>query len=193
MIQVHDSAQQYFKHLIEQQDAEDLGLHITVSQPGTPGAACELSFCLPDEISEVDSRIQYQGFDLYVDSASEPWLENAELEFVENATGGELVVKAPNIKGQAPAEDSPLAQRVQYVLDAHINPSVAAHGGVVSLVDVNDQGVVVLQFGGGCHGCGQVGVTLKEGVEKTLREAIPEVTAVRDVTDHSTGENPYYQ
>lgn len=192
MIQIHESAQQYFKHLIEQQEAEDLGLHIAVSQPGTPGAACELTFCMPDEISAGDSRIECSGFDMYVDAASEAWLENAELDFVENATGGELVVKAPNIKGQAPAEDAPLAQRVQYVLDAQINPSVAAHGGVVSLVDVDDQGVVVLQFGGGCHGCGQVGVTLKEGVEKTLCAELPEVTAVRDVTDHSTGENPYY-
>lgn len=193
MIQVHDSAQTYFKHLIEQQDAEGLGLHISVSQPGTPGAACELTFCLPDEIDQGDNRIEFPGFDMYVDAASESWLENAQLEFVENATGGELVIKAPNIKGQTPAKDAPLAQRVQYVLDAKINPSVAAHGGVVSLVEVDDQGVAVLQFGGGCHGCGQVGVTLKEGVEKTLREEVPEVTAVRDVTDHSTGENPYYQ
>ena len=193
MIQIHDSAQQYFKHLIEQQDAEGLGLHIAVSQPGTPGASCELSFCLPDEISAGDSRIEYPGFDMFVDAASEPWLDNAELEFVENATGGELVVKAPNIKGQEPAADAPLKQRVQYVLDARINPSVASHGGVVSLVDVDQQGVVTLRFGGGCHGCGQVSVTLQDGVEKTLRSEIPEVTAVRDVTDHSTGENPYYQ
>lgn len=193
MINIHESAQQYFKHLIEQQDATGLGLHISVSQPGTPGAACELSFCMPDEISLGDNRIEFPGFEMFVDAASEPWLENAELEFVENATGGELVVKAPNIKGQTPDDDAPLAERVQYLLDAKINPSVAAHGGVVSLVDVDEQGVVTLQFGGGCHGCGQVGVTLKEGVEKTLCTEIPEVTAVRDVTDHSTGENPYYQ
>ena len=193
MIQIHDSAQHYFKHLIEQQEDDDLGLHIAVSQPGTPGAACELTFCVPSEVSEGDSRIEYDGFDLYVDAASEVWLDNAELDFVEDATGGELVVKAPNIKGQAPDTDAPLVQRVQYILDAQINPSVASHGGVVSLVDVDDQGVVTLQFGGGCHGCGQVGVTLKDGVEKTLLQEIPEVTAVRDVTDHSTGENPYYQ
>ena len=193
MIQVHDSAQNYFKHLIEQQDATDLGLHISVSQPGTPGAACELTFCMPDEIDAGDSRIEFPGFDMFVDAASEPWLDNAELEFVENATGGELVVKAPNIKGQTPADDAPLTERVQYLLDAEINPSVAAHGGVVSLVDVDGEGVVTLQFGGGCHGCGQVGATLKEGVEKTLVGKVPGVTAVRDVTDHSTGENPYYE
>ncbi len=78
------------------------------------------------------------------------------------------------------------------MLDAEINPRLAAHGGRVSLVEVTEACEVVLQFGGGCHGCGMVDMTLKEGIEKSLKEQIPEVTGVLDATDHSTGENPYY-
>jgi Fe/S biogenesis protein NfuA len=79
------------------------------------------------------------------------------------------------------------------VLDAEVNPKLASHGGQVSLVSVEADATIVLQFGGGCHGCGMVDVTLKQGVEKTLRERIPEITAVRDATDHSEGRKPYYK
>ena len=71
-------------------------------------------------------------------------------------------------------------------------PSLASHGGMVSLVEVVDESVAVLQFGGGCQGCGMVDLTLKEGVEKTLLDQLPQLTAVKDVTDHSVKENAYY-
>lgn len=191
MIEVNQSAQVYFKHLLDQQ-AEGLAIRIAVQRPGTPAASCDLGFVELDAVGADDVVIPLTGFDLYLDAASAPYLEEAEIEFQEEATGGQLVVRAPNIRGREPGADAPLKDRVQFVLDAEINPSVAAHGGRVALVDVDSSGIVVLQFGGGCHGCGMVDVTLKQGVEKTLRERIPEVTGVRDVTDHSTGENPYF-
>ncbi|MEM9532510.1 MAG: NifU family protein [Pseudomonadota bacterium] len=193
MIDVQESAKAYFKKLIDQQDEPaGLGLRLVVTAPGTPAASCELDFCVPGRAPADDQVVQLDGFDLYIDRASVPFLEEAEMAFEKDATGGQLVVKAPNLRGAEPGADSPLAERVQYVLDKDINPSVAAHGGRVDLVQVSEAGEVVLQFGGGCHGCGMVSVTLKEGVEKTLREQIPEVTSIRDVTDHSSGENPYY-
>jgi Fe-S cluster biogenesis protein NfuA len=81
--------------------------------------------------------------------------------------------------------------RVQKVLDDLINPAVASHGGFVNLVDVNENNVV-LEFGGGCHGCGMANVTLKYGVERTIREHVPGVGEILDSTDHATGVNPYY-
>ncbi|MDX1571783.1 MAG: NifU family protein [Xanthomonadales bacterium] len=192
MIEIHASAQEYFKKLIDGQDIPGLGLRLAVSAPGTPQAECELSFCEPEDSAASDQVQSCEGFDLYVDGASAPYLEEAEIEFVTDRTGGQLVVRAPNIKGSTPDDDSPLAERVQYLLDSEINPAVAAHGGRVSLVEVDADGYVVLEFGGGCHGCGMVNVTLKEGVEKTLKAQLPEIAGVRDVTDHSTGENPYF-
>lgn len=192
MIEVHDPAQQYLRGLLEKQDLAGAGLRMVVSNPGTPGAECELSFCTDDEAVEGDAVFELDGFRLYVDAESAPFLGDAEIDFEADPTGGQLVVRAPNIRGEEPGVDAALEDRVQFVLDSEINPSVAAHGGQVSLVAVSPTGQVTLRFGGGCHGCGMVSVTLKEGVEKTLKARIPEVTAVLDATDHSTGENPYY-
>jgi Fe/S biogenesis protein NfuA len=84
-----------------------------------------------------------------------------------------------------------LRERVQKVLDAVINPAVAQHGGVVDLIDIANN-TVYLEFGGGCQGCGMINVTLKYGVERTIREEVPEVGEILDSTDHAAGRNPYY-
>jgi Fe/S biogenesis protein NfuA len=77
------------------------------------------------------------------------------------------------------------------VIDSDINPSLAGHGGHISLIEIIDDSIVVLQFGGGCHGCGMANVTLKQGIEKRLKEKFPQIVEIRDVTDHTTGTNPY--
>ena len=87
-------------------------------------------------------------------------------------------------------DDSPIEDKVNYLLYNDINPGLASHGGVVSLADIDD-GYAVLEFGGGCQGCSAVDLTLKEGVEKTLMEKIPELKGVRDVTDHTDTSNAY--
>jgi len=84
-----------------------------------------------------------------------------------------------------------IKKRVQSVLDQEINPAVAAHGGWVELIDVK-RNEVFIRMGGGCQGCGMADVTLKQGVEKSIRQAIPEVGAIMDTTDHASGRNPYY-
>jgi Fe/S biogenesis protein NfuA len=84
-----------------------------------------------------------------------------------------------------------LKTRVQELIDSMINPAVASHGGFVELVDVQDNRVY-LQMGGGCQGCGAADVTLKQGIERLIKEEIPEVAEVLDATDHSAGTNPYY-
>ena len=106
--------------------------------------------------------------------------------------GGQLTIKAPNAKVPKVSDDSPLEDQINYVLHSQINPSLASHGGMVSLIEIVEDNVAILQFGGGCQGCGMVDVTLKDGVEKTLLETLPQLTAVRDVTDHSVTENAYF-
>jgi Fe-S cluster biogenesis protein NfuA len=103
--------------------------------------------------------------------------------------GGKPPVSEAVSQSQLPAEE--LRRRVQQVLDTLINPAVAAHGGVVTLLDVSNN-AVFLEFGGGCQGCGMVSVTLKYGVERTIREEVPEVGEILDTTDHAAGRNPYY-
>ena len=192
MIEITESAQSYFRHLIEQQDESDLNLRISVRHPGTPNAACELQFCPLGSQHEDDSVLAYPAFRLFVEKNSVPWLEKAQIDYEAGATGGALNIRAPGIKGSEPAADAPLDRRIEWLLESEINPSLATHGGRVSLVEITRKMEAVLQFGGGCHGCGMVGVTLKQGVEKTLLQKIPQLTAVIDSTDHRSGKNPYY-
>lgn len=84
-----------------------------------------------------------------------------------------------------------LKSRVQELIDTMINPAVAGHGGFVELIDVQDSRVYVT-MGGGCQGCGAANITLKAGIERLIREELPEVTEVVDATDHASGANPYY-
>jgi Fe/S biogenesis protein NfuA len=104
-----------------------------------------------------------------------------------------LTIKAPNSRLPRLNDDSTLEERVNYVLYNEVNPGLAAHGGNVTLEEVFEENIAVLRFGGGCQGCGMVDVTLKEGVEKTLIDQIPELVEVRDVTDHTQRENAYFK
>ncbi|MGN6706433.1 MAG: NfuA family Fe-S biogenesis protein [Rhodanobacter sp.] len=192
MIDISPRAQQHFLRLLDQQGIDGLGIRLRVTAPGTPAANCELEFCEPADLAGGEWTIECAGFEFHVDGDSASWLDQASIDFEPNATGGQLNIRAPKIKGHVPGMDAGVIERVRYVIEAEINPRLASHGGRVTLLEVDADGAVVLQFGGGCHGCGMVDVTLKQGVEKTLREQVPEITAVRDATDHSGGEKPYY-
>ena len=192
MIDISERAQDHFRKLIAQQDSPGTGIRLRVEQAGTPAADCALEFCEPDDLDGSEWAVECRGFMLYVDAGSSAWLDGASIDFEPNTTGGLLNIRAPRIKGEVPGVEAGIVERVRYVLEAVINPQIAAHGGRVSLMEVTGDGEVVLQFGGGCHGCGMADVTLKQGIEKTLRQQVPEITAVRDATDHATGENPYY-
>ncbi len=193
MIKIYSSAQNYFSRLLTDQGLEGHVLRIEVLNPGTPRAECELAFVEQGECPSDDVAIQLDQLSLSMAHSSAPYLESAELEFVSDQTGGQLVVRAPDIKGKVPASDAPLREQVEYWLDAEINPMVAAHGGMVGLEKITEDNDVVLRFGGGCHGCGMVGVTLKQGIEKTLREKISGLGQIIDATDHASGENPYFE
>ena len=193
MLDISATARQHFQRLIQQQDAPGLGIRVQVIHPGTPKADCRLEFCEPADLAGDEWSLDCDGFVLYVDAASMPYLDDAHVDYETNATGGQLTVRAPKIKGMPPDENAGLAERVRHVLDSEINPQIASHGGRVSLVEIAPENIVVLRFGGGCHGCGMADVTLKQGIEKTLRSRLPEITQVRDATDHASGSAPYYR
>lgn len=192
MIEITPAAQEYFGRLLEQQDGGDFGLRISVVSPGTPRAGCDLQFCPAGEEKGDDRCVEFTAFKLFVDADSADWLGEAVIDFEQDTTGGQLTIRAPNIKGKMPDEDAALSERVAWVLETEINPGLAGHGGMVSLEGITEKLEVVLRFGGGCHGCGMADVTLKDGIETTLKGHFPEIAAVLDATDHSTGENPYY-
>ena len=191
-ITITDAAQDYLADLLEKQNTPGIGIRIFITQPGTQYAETCIAYCKPGEEKPDDQPIGLKSFTAYIDAISQPFLEDALVDYATDRRGGQLTIKAPNAQVPMVNEDSPLNERVDYYLQTEINPGLASHGGMVSLVDIVDDNVAVLRFGGGCQGCGQVDLTLKDGVERTLLERIPELTAVRDVTDHTNRENAYY-
>lgn len=193
VIEITTAAQTYFRKLLQTQGDGAIGIRLQATRAGTPQADAQLSFCEPEDVRADDRQLDCEGFAFFIDGPSVPWFAEAQIDFVADETGGQLNIRAPRLKGVPPATDADLATRVQYVIDTEINPQLAAHRGRVTLEAVTAQGEVVLRFGGGCHGCGMVDVTLRGGIEKTLRERLPEITAVRDATDHASGERPWYR
>ena len=189
-VKVTESAQEYLFGLLEKQNCEDIGIRMFVSDPGTPKAETCIAYSRPGERIEDDVVINYEKFNAYYEQRSIPFLEDAVVDYSADKFGGQLTIRAPNSRLPNVTDDSPVEDRVNYVLYNEINPSLAAHGGVVSLAEIDD-GFAILEFGGGCQGCSAVDLTLKQGVEKTLLEKIPELTGVRDVTDHSDTSNAY--
>jgi Fe/S biogenesis protein NfuA len=147
---------------------------------------------------EDDVIVDAGGLTLVIDPASAKNLNGASIDYEDRVVRSGFKFNNPNrpetpAVGSGPRDDldGSVEERVQQLLDRELNPAVAAHGGRIGLVGVKDN-KVYLTFGGGCHGCGMVDMTLKHGVEARIRELIPEVAEVIDTTDHSTGENPFY-
>ena len=191
MIQISDSAQAHFRKLIEREASPGLGVRLAAVHAGTAKADVRLEFAEAADLLGDEWAIDCEGFTLWLDAPSVPFLDGAQIDYESRATGGQLQIRAPKIKGEAPPESASIVERVRWLIEQEINPQLAQHRGNVSLQEITADGVVLLRFGGGCHGCGMVDVTLKQGIERTLMDKVPGVTAVRDATDHDTGTAPY--
>ncbi len=187
-----DPAQEYLLELLSGQNCEGIGIRMFVADPGTPKAETCIAYCRPGEENEGDHVMELKGFKAYFEDRSLPFLEDAKVDYSPDRMGGQLTIRAPNSKMPQVSEDSPIEDKINYVLYNDVNPGLAAHGGMVSLMEVTEDGYAVLQFGGGCQGCSAVDMTLKDGVEKSLMEKIPELKGVRDMTDHSDRTQAYY-
>ena len=191
-IAISEAAQAHFRKLLSTQE-EGTNIRIFVVNPGTPNAECGVSYCPPNAVEESDIEMKYDNFSAFVDEVSLPFLEEAEIDYVTEELGAQLTLKAPNAKMRKVADDAPLIERVEYVIQTQINPQLASHGGRITLIEITEDGYAILQFGGGCNGCSMVDVTLKEGIEKQLLAMFPdELVGVRDVTEHQHGEHSYY-
>ncbi|MEE4251888.1 MAG: Fe-S biogenesis protein NfuA [Alcanivoracaceae bacterium] len=193
LISITENAKEYLRDLIEKQGNPGMGVRIFVERPGTPHAECCMAYCPPGEQEENDIRYDYDGFHAWVEGKSVRYLEDASIDFKKDSMGGQLTFRAPKSRVPDIGPEATLEERINHILYAEINPSLASHGGNVQLLELTDENVAILEFGGGCQGCSAVDMTLKSGVEKTLKERIPELTAVRDKTDHSVRDNAYFR
>ncbi len=190
MITLTDEARRRFLEAAKAEQREGQGLRVTVKNGGTHQPEFALNFVAPEEIADDDTVIDSGELKVYLDPESARWLEGASVDFIDGLDESGFKVDAPNSGIKRPT--GPVAEAVTRVLEEKINPAVAAHGGFVSLVALDDE-TAFLRFGGGCQGCGMINVTLKQGVERILFEEVPAIKKVMDVTDHASGTNPYYQ
>jgi Fe/S biogenesis protein NfuA len=189
--------------LANESEPETLALWLEISGVTDGAYAYDMYFQARSDASGGDVVHEDDELPVVIPQDSIERLQGATLDFVTDADGeGGLVVVNPNtppapglgadVTGPPVDLSDPLAQRVVSVLDEQVNPSIAAHGGRADLVAVEDASVY-LRLSGGCQGCGMAKATLSQGIEVILREAIPEIVNIVDVTDHADGANPYYE
>jgi Fe/S biogenesis protein NfuA len=187
LIAISETAAKKIRELMQAEGREGLALKMAVTGRGPGGFQYRLAFVPGAERGAQDVGFEAGGVAVIVDGASAEQLRGASIDYIESTYGSGFKIDNPN-----PLWTEAKALAVQKVLDEEINPAVASHGGHVTLLDVKDD-VAYIQLGGGCQGCGMADVTLKQGIEVRIREAVPQIREVVDSTDHAGGKNPYYQ
>ena len=179
-------------------DAEALALWVEVTGASNDSYTYDIYFQARRDAAEGDAVDEDGGLSVVIPELSVPRLRGARLDYSDDGEGG-LVILNPNspplaedVVPETAELSSELAQRIIDVLESEVNPSIAMHGGRADLVGV-DQLTAYLRLSGGCQGCGLARVTLSQGIEVALREAVPELVSVVDVTDHASGTNPYFE
>jgi Fe/S biogenesis protein NfuA len=180
-------------------DADELGLVISISGVSGDRYTYEMAFLRLEHAAEADIVDTSQELPLVIPAADASSLRGARLEMSRNLLEPGLTINNPNSPSPAISAEhvtdtleGSVAERVVAVVDQAINPAIASHGGFVEVVAVEDATAFV-RMGGGCQGCGMASVTLTQGIESTITEAVPEISKVVDVTDHADGTNPYYE
>ncbi|MCP3973563.1 MAG: hypothetical protein GY720_03625 [bacterium] len=195
VIEISDVA---LNQIIELRNAETipgLALGLRVAGVGANGFVYETAFVRPEDVNEGDHVEKHGDLPVAIPTTSVDQLKGSILDITE---AGGLVIRNPNpATPQLTTEGAPIEltgtveERITQLLEAHINPAIASHGGFVRLLGV-DGSVAQLEMGGGCQGCGLAAMTLRDGIESAIKHNIPEIDEVVDSTDHMAGTNPYY-
>lgn len=178
----------------EEPDASDLALSVGIVGVRNLQFTYELTFIPVADAADGDVLQHADDLPVVVKADSVDRLDGATI----TVSDAGLSIDNPNspspkiAAGDGAALSGPLADRVRTLLDTQINPAIAGHGGFAELVAVEED-TVYLRLGGGCQGCGLAQVTLSQGIEVAIKNAIPEILHVVDVTDHASGENPYFE
>jgi len=186
-IDIRDEAKNYILDKVSPKAGKMQGIEIIVDAKTDRKANYSIHFVDLSDTASDKISIDFENFQVFVAKEGVPYIEGTEIKLDEDQA---LTAFNPNMS--ITKLSGTVEEQIQHVLDEEVNPMVASHGGVVSLLEVKDSNAY-LEFGGGCQGCGMIDVTLKQGVEVMIKEQIPEIEAIYDVTDHAEGTNPYYQ
>ena len=188
-VRISEAAAAKVLEVLAAQGERVAGVRITVAGRGPEGFEHGFSLVLHDAIPEGDAVVEVDGIVTYLDARNVRYLDGVSIDYEpnESGVGGRFTFENPN-----PLWLDEVSQRIQDLFDQAINPQIAAHGGVVNLIEVVGP-IAYVELGGGCQGCNLANVTLKQGIEAAVLEYVPEIAEVRDTTDHASGENPYYK
>lgn len=185
----------------QEPEPEKLALWVEISGVSGNNYSYDVYFQNKSDASRDDAVVELGGIAVIVPSTSIASISGSKLDLGGDDGSGGLIIVNPNspVSDDLPLPEellnadlsSPAAQEIIRVLQEEINPAIASHGGRADLVAVSDA-TAYLRLSGGCQGCGMASVTLSQGIEVAIKEAVPEITAVKDVTDHLHGSNPYY-
>jgi Fe/S biogenesis protein NfuA len=194
IIEITDAALAKLKELRDEEaDGDQLGLRVEIASRPGEDFRYELGFEEYLTAAFTDEVRTHDGLKVMIPGKDTELLQGATLDYSDSQG---LVIRnpnrpaAPNIDGLT--SDDELSSQIRALVASDVNPALAAHGGFVTYVGHDGEGTAYMTMGGGCHGCSMSKMTMLEGVQTMLSEVIPGVTAVKDLTDHSTGENPYY-
>jgi Fe/S biogenesis protein NfuA len=200
MLDITDAAyDKVMGFLLQEAEPERQAMWLDVSGTAANQWTCRLALKPLDAAAPYDAVIRHRDLAIVVPECDFDKVRGATIDWLDDPFGGGgLRVDNPNTPSPAIGAPPPadlsgdVAQRVIQVLDQQVNPSIAAHGGRAELVAV-EQGTAYLRLGGGCQGCAMATVTLSQGIEAAIIQAVPEITSVVDVTDHQSGTNPYFE
>ena len=197
VVDITEEALATILELREGEAIDDLHLALRISGVGANGYVYETAFLRPEDVMPADHVESHDGLPVAIAEGSVDDLRGAVLDLSTSGPSAGLVIRNPNTPspGLGLGDDIELTgtpeEKVRQLLTEQINPAIASHGGIANLVAV-DGSRAMLELGGGCQGCGLAAVTLQQGIEKAILSAVPEITEVVDVTDHSLGANPYF-
>jgi Fe/S biogenesis protein NfuA len=177
----------------EESDADKLGLRLAIASGQGEDFRYDLSFEEYLTAAFTDEVRTHDGLKVIIPGPDMEFLQGATLDYTDSAG---LVIRNPN-RPAAPAveglvNDDAISAQVEAVIASEVNPALAAHGGFVTYVGHDGEGTVYLTMGGGCHGCSMSKMTMLDGVQTMLVDAVEAVERVKDLTDHTSGENPFY-
>jgi Fe/S biogenesis protein NfuA len=199
IVEITDTARDKIIALREGEGIPDLHLGLRITGVGPQGFVYETAFLRAEEVGSTEIVEDHGGLPVAIALDSVENLRGAVLDLSGDGTGPGLVMRNPNVPSPTlPGGElgdlelvGTTEEKIRTLLTERINPAIASHGGVANLIAV-DGSVAMLELGGGCQGCGLAAVTLRQGIERAILDAIPEIDEVVDVTDHSMGTNPFY-
>jgi Fe/S biogenesis protein NfuA len=185
--------------LLQEAEPERQAMWLEVTGTSANQWTCSLSLKPLDAAAPYDAVVRHRDLAIVIPERDFDKVRGATIDWLDDPFGAHgLRVDNPNTPSPAIGAPPPadlsgdVPQRVIQVLDQQVNPTIAAHGGRAELVAV-EQETAYLRLGGGCQGCAMATVTLSQGIEAAIIQAVPEITSVVDVTDHQTGTNPYFE